>query len=181
MSGTITIYDIENLPGDQATLQVISIKDVLEGERYFVRVAELGNPDECEDTPFEDYPQAYAHWRNTLSKVGIKVPFRAPVQVSFVEDAADPTRGATEIFYELHSLLSKTSAGSEEATEIRDRFMADPDFIEHHADILAITKGDNWISAVIRTACRRIAAKERAETDRIVQEQLGSIATFGAF
>lgn len=181
---TVNIHEIETLPGNAATLQVISIEDRLEGDKFFVRLQEVGNPDEYEDTPFEDYPQAYAHYRNTLRTLGINVAYHAPVQVSFAEDrTAAPVRGAVEVYYELHSELSRFGPGTIEATAARDRFMADPDFIEHVYEILELAGKDpnDWKAATIRTACRRIAAKEKAESDRKIQEQLGSVEGFGAF
>ncbi|SOC90048.1 hypothetical protein SAMN05216358_0067 [Rhizobium sp. AN5] len=181
---TVDIHEIETLPGGAATLQVISIEDKLEGDKYFVRLQEVGNPDEYEDTPFEDYPQAYAHYRNTLRTLGISVAYHAPVQVSFAEDrTAAPTRGAVEVFYEFHGELSRFGAGMIEATAVRDRFMADPDFIEHANEIFALagTDKNDWKAATIRTACRRVAAVEKAESDRRIQEQLGSVSGFGAF
>ncbi len=180
---TFNVHDLHDLPGGSASLQVISIEDRLEGDRYFVRLQEIGNPDEYEDTPFEDYPQAYAQYRNTLRTLGIIVPYQAPIQVGMAEDTAGPVRGAVEVYYEFHGELSRLAPGMPEATAVRDRFMADPVFIENASEIIAFGGKDpnDWKAATIRTACRRLLAREKAEADRVIQEQLNSMEGFGAF
>ncbi|WP_326894583.1 hypothetical protein U8P73_36220 (plasmid) [Rhizobium beringeri] len=180
MNGPVNIYEIETLPDGHTTLQVISIRDTLQGEQYFVRLAD--GADDYEDTPFEDYPQAYAHYRNTLRTLGINVAYAAPqIEFSFAEDDKK-TKTWVDVFYDFHSQLSYCRAGTEQATAVRDKFMADPEFKEFAAEILAETgeKAD-WIHATIRTTCRRVLAKEKMETKQRIEEQLGALSTFGAF
>ncbi|QNH71689.1 hypothetical protein V1VFAS_015 [Rhizobium phage V1VFA-S] len=180
MNGPVNIYEIETLPDGHTTLQVISIRDTLQGEQYFVRLAD--GADDYEDTPFEDYPQAYAHYRNTLRTLGINVAYCAPqVEFSFAEESKK-AKTWVDVFYDFHSQLSYCKAGTEQATAVRDKFMADPEFKEFAAEILA-EAGEkvDWIHAIIRTTCRRVLAKEQVEAKRMIEEQLGSLSTFGAF
>ena len=182
MKGDITVHDIESLPDGVSTLQVIGIEDTLAGQEYFVRLA---SGEDYEDTPFEDYPQAYAHWRNVLRQLGINVPYNPPVVVQFIDEAGQPVtpaRAWIDVYYEMHGRLKLHYAGSPAATAVRDEFMARPEFVEHAVDILHSCDGkQDWIHAIIRTACRRVMAKEKVEAAKVVQEQLGSLPTFGAF
>jgi hypothetical protein len=182
MKGDIAVYEVETLPDGRSTLQVISIEDTLAGQEYYVRLAERG---EYDDTPFEDYPQAYAHWRNTLSTLGIVVPYRAPtVQIGFVDvgGVVNIARTWVEVYYEFHSQLASCRMGTPEGTAVRDRFMADPEFKEHAVDIFANAEGKgDWINATIRVACKRVMVNEKIEAEKTMQDQLGSLATFGAF
>jgi hypothetical protein len=179
MTDTIAVHHIEEVPGG-ASLQVISIEDKLEGDRFFVRLAEGM---EFEDTPFEDYPQAYAHWRNVLRTLGITVAYVAPV-VEFIDFSAPAdVRGAVEIYFEFHSHLNRLRAGTDEATAIRDKYLTDPEFIDNVAEILELagSNGSDWVAATIRTACRRVMAREQMAHKKSVEEHLGGLSTFGAF
>ncbi|QWY83104.1 hypothetical protein [Rhizobium phage RHph_X66] len=180
MNGAVNIYEIETLPDGHTTLQVISIRDTLQGEQYFVRLAD--GADDYEDTPFEDYPQAYAHYRNTLRTLGINVAYSAPkIEFSFGEEDKK-AKTWVDVFYDFHSQLSYCKAGTEQATAVRDKFMADPEFAEFASEILAETgEKVDWIHATIRTTCRRVLAKAQMEAKRSIEEQLGSLSTFGAF
>lgn len=179
MSGTVNIYEIETLPDGHTTLQVISIRDTLQGEQYFVRLAD--GADDYEDTPFEDYPQAYAHYRNTLRTLGINVAYCAP-KIEFFGEEDKKVKTWVDVFYDFHGQLSYCKAGTEQATAVRDKFMADPEFAEFASEILAETgEKSDWIHATIRTTCRRVLAKEKIDTKRRIEEQLGSLSTFGAF
>ncbi|OWZ90402.1 hypothetical protein B9J07_27845 [Sinorhizobium sp. LM21] len=183
MTKDIMVYEVETLPDGRSTLQVISIEDTLAGQEYYVRLAEPGG--DYADTPFEDYPQAYAHWRNTLRTLGIIVPYKAPtVQVGFGETghAAAPARTWVEVYYEMHSQLATCNVGTEEATAVRDKFMADPEFKGFAAEIYIAAEGKtDWRNAIIRVACKRVMVKEKIESEQIMMNQLGSLSTFGAF
>ena len=177
MSEVINLHHVEELP-DGSTLQVISKEDVLEGDEFFVRLAKDGD---YEDTPFEDYPQAYAHWRNVLRQLGITVAYVAPV-VEFTDMSSPQVRGPVEIFFEFHSQLKNCGVGTEAATALRDKYIADPEFQEHAMEVheLAGTTQD-WVSATIRVACKRVMAHQKQEEKRSVEEHLVGLTNFGAF
>lgn len=177
MSEVINIHHVESMP-DGSTLQVISIADRVSDDQFYVRLAKDG---EYEDIPFEDYPQAYAHWRNVLRQLGIEVAYIAPV-IEFSDASAPEVRGAVEIFFELHSGLKNCGAGTEAATELRNRYMADPQFQENALEIqeLAGTSQD-WVNASIRVACKRVLAKLQQDEKQSVEEHLAHQPLFGAF
>lgn len=178
MSEIINLHHVEELP-DGSTLQVISKEDTLEGLEFFVRLAKGG---EYEDAPFEDYPQAYAHWRNVLRQLGITVAYVAPV-VEFTDMSGPaPVRGATEIFFEFHSQLKHCGVGTEAATALRDKYIADTEFQEHALDIYELAQtSQDWVGATIRIACKRVMAHQKQEEKRSVEEHLVGLANFGAF
>lgn len=174
----ITVHHVETLPDGNSTLQVIETQGASGESLFYVR---LSDGVEHEDTPCEDYPEAQAHWRDVLRKVGITAPYVAPtLQITF--EGEQPTRGWVEIFYEMHSRLKLHRPGSDEVTAMLDEFMTRQEFIDHAVDILAGC-GDNpdWIHAVIRVACKRVLAKAKINAEEVVRNQLGALPTFGAF
>lgn len=173
----VTVHEVEEVPGS-ATLQVISIDEGPFGTAYYVR---LKDGDECEDTPFEDYPQAYAHWRNVLRQLGIEIAYQAPQPVVSSTPAA-PARTWIEVFYDFHAQLSIHKAGDPGATAVRDAFMANPEFRENVSEILFhCDDRQDWVSATIRVACRRVMRQEKIEAETVMKDQLGALPTFGAF
>jgi hypothetical protein len=178
MRGDIIVHDIYTLPDAVTTLQVISIEDSsLSTPQFYVRLKE---GDECADEPFEDYPQACAHWRNCLRQMGIVVPYQAPVaEINLKGEIDAQEKTATEVYYHYHSLLAAQRQPNDEATRIRDCMIQDPDFVRFAQDILLIVpeKAHDWISASMRVCCKRVAALQRMTEFKALEV----IPGFGSF
>lgn len=173
----ITIKDIGNskhtveLLKDEKGLDPVWI--VRLHEKTIVGLKTIEQSGDSED--FYTEAEGLAHFRNVCLKVGINVPYEAPV----FEDTATADGGIHDIYERYSTLFASSKVGSDHATAIRDQMMNDPDVVENVDYVMSSIPKDShfWIHAIMRVACRRIMAREQ----KTAVDRYENNAKFGAF
>lgn len=108
--------------------------------------------------------------------------YEAPTFAIDVTVAPTVAMTAAQYLHEYRAWLQALRPGSDEVVALRDRLMADPAFIRVAQEVHDLAQAtDGWIGAVIRTTCRRIVARQKAEEVAASLAMSEELEGFGQF